>query len=143
MNFTIECEPSGLCRAVIEDAPETVVALDMTPAKREPILNKGKWFIGCFAIWSGYDRAVVPSIGSVVNRFPDLNIGIRPFSDHEEMQTWLRDDFKYFSSPVWLLLSNGQIVAERGGVLGPDALVSFVENGLYGSSIGDSFGPRL
>lgn len=106
----------------MEGEPAYCHALRQAPASRETQLDRGTWLLLAFAIWSGPDRTAIDVALEVVKGFHgQVNLGVRPFDDHAEFKTWGRVAERY-GSPIWLLLSDGALLAERVGLLQADDL---------------------
>lgn len=108
-------------------APTRVTALEMGPERLEAKLADGAWLVLGFAVWSGPDRAAIDALcdlGSTLSE--QVALGVRPFEDHREFDRWCPLRPATTGSPIWLVLQDGHMVAQRQGTLARDDLAAWV-----------------
>jgi hypothetical protein len=116
MSSTWRETPDQRAELVLEDEPPYCRVLPSAPAEREPELNHGLWLVLAYAAWSGPDRRAIPIALSVAKDFRgEVQLGIREFSDHDEIRRWCPDVKEKWGSPVWLILKNGKLCKELMG----------------------------
>jgi hypothetical protein len=141
---TYTLEPISSERFELRFAGEAahVHALEMAPSSLEPKLTQGRWLLLVFAVWSAPDRCCIDTAIDVITRLDgDVELGVRPYDDVEELKTWCpalsfgkddpvaittepgetgfdvmirNDDLR---TPIWLVLVNGRFVHYKAGVL--------------------------
>lgn len=124
----------------------------MEPLEREAQLAHGDWLLLVFAVWSTRDvQAIQTGIEFAKQRNGQLNLGIRPFNSHAELQKWLPKSTLPTHSPltivergqnssrellisgdssrnpIWLILRDGELVGEHAGSLTTESLDVFVK----------------
>lgn len=114
-----------------ENAPSFLHALKMAPQFREPELNRRTWLVLTYAIWNVKDtRSILAAVKSVERVGNEVQLGVRPYDKYEEIDVWYpkkRDDL---SSPLWLLLEDGKVLATEAGVLSEEEIVDFLKANL-------------
>lgn len=152
MSFTIESDEQERFLVRLVNEPGFVHALEMAPARRESILDRGNWIVLAFAVWSKSDlQSIARAIEFAKSLNGRLNLGLRPFEFAEEFVPWCELDvdnssFRQISSeernsqivinivvatgktPIWLCLRNGVILGEHRGLLDDDGLQRFTNN---------------
>jgi hypothetical protein len=114
--FALELQPDGRYSLDLGDMAANLISLEMSPESPEPTLIAGRWLILAFAIWSGPDRkAVSTAMHLAKSTGHPVRIAVRPFDSHSEFDRWCPAVKERFRSPVWLLLNNGELIAERVG----------------------------
>ncbi|HTS72150.1 MAG TPA: hypothetical protein VMG74_00390 [Gaiellaceae bacterium] len=98
----------------------------MAPDRLEEILQRGSWLVLAFAVWSGPDLEAVTTAVAVARERTNLKVGIRPFDDFAEFDKWCPTEEQTTRSPIWLLLSDGQVVRRLVGSASIDDVVGFV-----------------
>ena len=87
----------------------------------------GVWLVMAFAVWSAPDTAAVRIALDAAKHFGgQVNLGLFPFDDPDELRAApfaIADDGR---SPVWGLLRDGAVSMERTGVLTVDDLVDVI-----------------
>jgi hypothetical protein len=111
----------------IEFESSDLAGLDMAPDRLEPALARGRWLVLVFAVWSSPDRQAIEQLVADRAELPsDLRVGVRPFDSHDELQSWCPAATEKFGSPIWLLLEDGQLIAERTGWVGSGELSRWI-----------------
>lgn len=112
-------------------APTRVTALEMAPERLEAKLADGVWLVLGFAVWSGPDRAAIDALCDLGSALPQqAELGVRPFEDHREFDPWCPLQPPTTGSPIWLVLQDGQMVAQRQGMLARDDLAAWMRRTL-------------
>ena len=112
---------------ILQNVPSNVFSLPSAPSQREEVLNKGTWLIGVFGLWSIDDiLAIRTAVDAAEKLGPEVNVGIRPFVDYEEIKTWCPEFVSHGSTPHWLVLVDGEFRGQAIGILDANALVEFV-----------------
>jgi hypothetical protein len=143
MGFTFASDDAGRSRIVVVNDPDYIVPLGIAPSCLEDCLKQGKWLIVSMSVWSIHDiRAGHRAIELVKRHGGLVKLGLRPFDYPNENSTWvpgLRTDQegdqievlvaeqdgsrevtiqrKLDASPVWVSISEGQVVGVRNGNL--------------------------
>lgn len=129
MSYRIQIMPSGLYELLLENEPVYCKTLVMSPLKKEPGLEQDLWLILMFAIWSIPDRACIDLALSVIKEFNGkVLLGIRPFDNHTELNTWCPEVQEKYGSPIWLVLNNGKLLKERVGLCNKEGLRELVQS---------------
>jgi len=116
---------------VLQNVPANVVSLGSAPSQREEALNKGTWLVAVCALWSIDDiKAVGTAVDAAERLGPEVNVGIRPFVDYDEVKTWCPEFVSRGSTPHWLVLVDGEFRGQAIGMLDSDAVVEFVNRAL-------------
>lgn len=140
MIFNIRATEDTGWELILTDEPPYIQALKAMPGERESELNVGMWLVVAFAVWSGPDfESVRAAIACAKNAGGQFQLGIRPFDDYDEFSTWwppsqaaplatksiaspqrasqrrLRISTDPHATPRWLVLRNGQVIAEEVG----------------------------
>lgn len=132
MPYRVEADGKQRFKIAFVDESPNVVALRMAPESRERELQIGNWLVLTFAIWSCPDRDSIPvalrfARSSNSDRF---RVGIRPFDDDKEFQTWIPNAKLFQKSisnqPIWMWIQNGKITDARGGRMSREELSDFV-----------------
>jgi hypothetical protein len=122
------------------DEPSYVHALKMAPESMEPELNAGVWLVVVFPVWSGPVRdSVRAAITFVKDHGGKFQLGVRPFDSHDEIYKWwpvtespsagkvllavkeegprreLHISTDPSSSPLWLVLRDGEVIHHGAG----------------------------
>ena len=112
--------------SVTATVSQTPASLQTAPDAREPMLAEGTWLVLGFAVWSVPDRQAIDVALSAAQAFRgNLLLGVRPFDDHAEFETWSEAQERA-GSPVWLLLRAGTLLSERMGQISVDDLVGWI-----------------
>jgi hypothetical protein len=83
------------------------------------------------ASWSGTDQLAIPVALRLVKQFEGrIQLGIRKFSGHEEMQTWCPGVREKHRSPIWLILQDGELREELTGHPGEEELTAALRRAL-------------
>jgi hypothetical protein len=87
----------------------------------------GVWLVMAFAVWSAPDTAAVRVAIDAAKHFAgQVNLGLLPFDDPDELQAARFATAHDGRSPVWVLLRDGAVAMERTGVLTVDELVDVI-----------------
>ena len=104
----------------LEGEPANCHALEMAPAKREAILDRGLWLILVFPVWSDPDRkAIEAALDLAKTQGEKLQIGVRPFDKKEELASWCPEAKREWASPTWLILKDGILTHQMFGPQSP------------------------
>src|SRR5690606_38093866 len=77
---------------------------------------KGTWLVLAVAIYSPYDIASIPLAVKAIEPFRGkVQLGVRPFHDFKEMQTWL-PQYKDEGTPVWAIIEDGRVLRWKIGL---------------------------
>ncbi len=140
MSFEIQPIESDKWKLVFFDEPNYVRALKMAPEAIEPELDSGVWLVVVFPVWSGPVRdSVRAAIACAKYHGGKFQLGVRPFDSHDEIYKWWPDakapsagevllavqeegsrreihiSTGLSSSPVWLVLRDGQVIHQGAG----------------------------
>lgn len=128
MSFRLIASASGQPRVLLEGEPSYCKALEAAPSVREPVLNRGRWLVVTFAAWSMPDVRQAEMALEVVKRLGGpLQLGIRPFNDADDLHAWLPEVSSTGLTPIWVLLTEGQVTGAHHGLLQPAELIAFIE----------------
>jgi len=122
-----------LWKMALKDAPPFVHALKMAPTAQEPELNQGTWVIVAFGVFSAPDEQAVHTAFHEVQSLGDqVQLGIRPFWEYEEMTPWFPEYTKWHSteSPLVIVLNDGRVQGWMTGEAPPDRMKRFLETSL-------------
>jgi len=101
----------------LKDEPPFIYSLPMAPSELEPILCRNLWLILVVAVWSGPDLAAMETASSVGKKLRGaVHVGLRPFDSHREITPWCPGVAEQHASPIWLILKDGRLLAERAGI---------------------------
>jgi hypothetical protein len=143
MGFTFASNDAGRSRIVIVNEPDYIVPLRIAPSCLEDCLKQGKWLVASMSVWSVHDiRAGHRAIELVKRQGGLVKLGLRPFDYPNENSTWVprlgaeqrADQVEILvaeedggrevtiqgrsdASPVWVSISEGQVVGVRYGNL--------------------------
>jgi hypothetical protein len=107
--------------------PTRVIELEMAPGRLETRLTSGDWLVLAFAVWSGPDREAVDLLCDLASAVPqDVALGVRPFLDHHEFDLWCPLRPATCGSPIWIVLRNGNSVAQRHGMFERDDVAAWL-----------------
>jgi hypothetical protein len=130
VTFGLYAKPTGGGRVDLEfeGAPAFVHPLKMAPGSVEPELARGRWVCLVYAVWSIPDVESIPiAVDAVKAVDHDIQLGIRPFSEYEEMTNLYPECDKSFESPYWILLEDGKSRGMKHGVLSRDEAIRFCD----------------
>ncbi|HMC64796.1 MAG TPA: hypothetical protein VKI65_07640 [Gemmataceae bacterium] len=131
MSYSFQATSDDRAELILDAEPPYCRVLPMAPPEREPDLNDGIWLVLAYAAWSGPDRRAIPLALTVVKRFGgQVHLGIRKFSEHDEIRVWCPEAKEKWASPVWLVSQDGKLVDEFVGVLDEEDLVAKVQQAL-------------
>lgn len=109
-------EAGGRYRLELHGEPSYCRALAMAPPELEAELSQGVWLVLAVAVWSGPDRAAVNvALAAAKQRAGEVQLGVRPFDDHQELETWFPGEHGE-GSPLWVILRGGQAREVKVGV---------------------------
>jgi hypothetical protein len=129
MSYQVMRGPDGRPSILLNEEPPYCVALEAAPTMRESELNNGLWLVMAFAAWSLPDIDAVHTALDAVKHFGGIiKLGLRPFDNPEEHATWLSGLDDNGISPLWLLLSDGDLRMMRQGTLTLDDLLGAIES---------------
>lgn len=152
MGFTLGADNAGRSEIHLEGEPDYVVPLQIAPTSLEDEMEKGKWLVVSMSVWSMHDiQAGHRAIEVIRQRGGLVKLGLRPFNDPRENMAWIpgsrfrssaeqlhvsvsdRDGFRQVTlqgnvdaSPIWILLSEGEVVGVRHGRLSAIEIDEFV-----------------
>jgi len=128
-SFTLEQQEDGRYTVELGDGADLVVPLQMRPRSLEAELRTGRWLVLAFAVWSGPDRDAIATVLQVAKASShQAKIAVRPFDSHDEFNRWCPSVTERFGSPVWLLLEDGNLIAERSGAQSLEELRALLED---------------
>jgi len=143
MGFHATSDDAGRSRLLVTDEPDYIVPLQIAPSSLEDCLKQGRWLVVSMSVWSVHDfRAGLHAIKLVKEQGGVVKLGLRPFNYPKENATWvpglgaerMTDQVeisvaehdgrrevtiqgKADSSPVWLVIAEGNVVGVRFGQL--------------------------
>jgi hypothetical protein len=140
MSFKVQPIEGDKWELVFSDEPSYVHALKMAPEAMEPELHSGVWLVVTFPVWSAPVRhSVLAAIAFVKDHGGKLQLGVRPFDSHDELYKWwpgteapspskvllavqeegprheMHISTDASSSPLWLVLRDGQVIHQEAG----------------------------
>jgi hypothetical protein len=106
-------------------------ALAARPLAREADLARGLWLVSAVAAWSVPDVETIRSAIDAVARFEgQVQLGVRPYDDPDEVETWCPELRDTGESPMWAILDDGAVVTVDGGIRSQDQLVTTIARAL-------------
>ncbi|MGH2886147.1 MAG: hypothetical protein ACRDPA_26200 [Solirubrobacteraceae bacterium] len=115
----------------LTDEPPFCHALAARPFAREAELDRGLWLVIVVAAWSAPDVEAVRTAIDAVARFQGrVQLGVRPYDDPDEVETWCPELRDAGGSPMWAILDDGVVVAVDGGIRSADQLVATIKRAL-------------
>lgn len=100
----------------------------MSPEHREPVFDHGRWLILVYAVWSRPDIESIPTAVEGVRKLGlDIQLGIRPFADYNEMYKWYPEYDGSAESPYWMYVKDGTLLEVRNGRMSEDELATFIK----------------
>ncbi|MBO0696924.1 MAG: hypothetical protein J2P46_00890 [Zavarzinella sp.] len=96
------------------------------------MLDQGKWLVLAFAPASISDMASIsPAIRAVCRMGGTVQLGLRPFLDYDEANSWYG---KYGSpeSPLWIAIRDGKVLRGKKGELKPEQIEELLNLLLHG-----------
>jgi hypothetical protein len=154
MSFEVRPIKGDKWELVLTDEPGYIHALKMAPDSMEPELKSGVWLIVVFPVWSGPVRhSVRAAVASAKAHGGKFQLGVRPSDYHEELYKWwpggeapaggdnllmAQDESRRAvhistdpsSSPVWLVLRDGQGVHQGAGPRSKEQLSELMQAAL-------------
>jgi hypothetical protein len=128
MSYRVTRDADERPRLVLKDEPSFCKALEAAPPAREPELDQSLWLIMVFPVWSMPDVAAIQTALDTAKHFAGvLQLGIRPSDSPDELATWCPRLDPVGSTPLWLLLQNGEIRMKRRGLVTSNTLVRAIE----------------
>jgi hypothetical protein len=140
MSFKVQPVVGDMWELVFSDEPSYIHALKMAPEAIEPELHSGVWLVVTFPVWSAPVRhSVLASIACAKDHGGKFQLGVRPFDSHDEIRKWwpvsnappagkvllaVQDEGPRreihistdpSSSPLWLVLRDGQVIHQGAG----------------------------
>lgn len=92
----------------------------------ESALKTGDWLVLAFAVWSQPDRNAIRTALDTVKDFEGkINLGIRPLEDPTKHR-WCPELQWNGTSPVWLLLKEGELIGQVDGEHPKEELVDII-----------------
>lgn len=156
MSFEIQPIEGDAWKLVFFDEPSYVHALKMAPEAMEPELSSGAWLVVVFPVWSGPVRdSVRAAISCAKDYGGKFQLGVRPFDSHDEIYKWwpvseaptagkvllavqgdgprraIQISTDPSSSPMWLVLEDGQIVHQGAGPRSKEQLSELMQSALH------------
>jgi hypothetical protein len=127
MSYKVKHVSGRMFEIRLDNEPEYCVPLTMAPARREPQLDQGAWLVMVVAVWSGPDYVAVGDALTAAKTFDGfVRLGIRPFEEFSEMETWCCN-VREGDSPVWVSIKDGAIVDVRAGPVSIDTIAQMME----------------
>jgi hypothetical protein len=158
VSFTLRVV-NDLWELEFSEEPSFVHALNMAPEVIEPELNSGLWLLVVFPVWSGAVRDSVSAAIAVAKDYDGkFQLGVRPFDSYDEIYKWwpsseapstaqvllavkeegprreLHISTDPSSSPLWLVLRDGQVIRHGAGPRSKEQL-SEVMQGVFSSML--------
>jgi len=155
MSFEVQPIEGDKWKLVFSDEPSYIHALEMAPESREPELNTGVWLVVTFPVWSGPVRhSVRAAIACAKDHGGKFQLGVRPFDSHDEIYKWwpggeapaagkvlltvrgepqrqeIHISTDPSSSPMWLVLRDGQVVHQGAGPRSKEQLSELMQAAL-------------
>lgn len=155
MSFKVQPIEGDKWELVFSDEPSYVHALKMAPESREPELNTGVWLVVTFPVWSAPVRhSVLAAIACAKDHGGKFQLGVRPFDSHDEVYKWwpgsdapaadkvslavrgepprqeIHISTDPTSSPLWLVLRDGQVVYQGAGPRSKEQLSELMQPAL-------------
>jgi hypothetical protein len=95
----------------------------MGPNQLEEQVAIGSWLLLYFAVWSAPDLRAVEEALAVARTRPDIQVGVRPFDEYEEV--WRLHAFlvNRRATPAWIVMNDGVVTWERSGALQREELL--------------------
>lgn len=137
------------------DEPSFVHALKMAPESMEPELKSGIWLVVTFPVWGSptIRNSVRAAVASAKDYGGKFQLGVRPSDYHEELYKWwpsgeapaggdnllvAHDESQRAvhistdpsTSPVWLVLRDGQVVHQGAGPRSKEQLSELMQAAL-------------
>ncbi len=156
MSFELQHIAGDNWELVLSDEPGYVHALKMAAESMEPELKTGVWLVVTFPVWSVPARhSVLAAIGCAKDYGGKFQLGIRAFDSHEELYKWwpvteapsaakvllvVHDESSRreinistdpASSPIWLVLRDGQVVDQGAGPRNKQQLSELMQATLF------------
>jgi hypothetical protein len=131
VSFKVTCEDDGRPVVSLHNEPPFCHALPGRPVVRETELDRGLWLVIVPAVWSVPDVEAIRSAIDAVARFEGrVTLGIRPYDDPGEVETWCPELAAAGGSPMWVLLDDGTVLMVDGGLRSEAQLVATIERAL-------------
>jgi hypothetical protein len=139
MSFELRAIDGGKWELLFSDEPSYIHALNMAPDSIEPEMKSGLWLIVVFPVWSSPVRhSVRAALACAKDYGGKFQLGVRPYDYYEEIFKWwpggkvpsegdqllvawdeprreLHISTDSSSSPIWLILRDGQVVNQGAG----------------------------
>ncbi|MBS0263972.1 MAG: hypothetical protein JSS02_18685 [Planctomycetes bacterium] len=124
----------GHIRTWVRDKPDNLSILESNPQKIEAELLQGNWLIIVFSTLNEYDGAIAARSGMIARRIRFTGrVAIRPSRTLAECRQWIPeyeridgiDDGLYLASPLWVVLSDGNVRAWYRGRMDIDEAEKF------------------
>ncbi len=117
MTYHIETNMNNDYVIVFKDEPSFCYSLSMKQKHGEEIINTGLWLILLFAVWSMPERNAIQTALDAVKTFNGrVNLGVRPFDNHNEFKYWCDEIEEKYGSPIWLFFKEGVKLGELIGI---------------------------
>ena len=127
MSYRVTRDADQRPRIILEGEPPYCTALDVAPEARETKLDNGFWLVMAFAVWSVPDVLAIQTALDAAKRYDGkIKLGLRPFDEFEEFDTWIPTSGAG-TSPSWFLLLEGRKCWEHLGLITVDDLVKRIE----------------
>lgn len=111
-------------------ASDRVHSLASKPQKRESELEKGTWLVVAVGVFSGSDvKSAVNAIQAIESRTDGVQLGVRPFKDYDESETWF-GPYGDIESPLWVIFKDSKIIHSERGTRTQTAVTAMVEKAL-------------
>jgi hypothetical protein len=142
MGLVFEADELGRSRFVLRDEPDFIVPLEIAPPALENFLSSGKWLVVGVSVWSSHDMKAAGQAMRLIKAFHGfVKLGLRPVDNPNENLPWIPrlvtiapdsvevsarwDDgacsikiqSNTSASPVWVSLSDGELIDLRHGLL--------------------------
>jgi len=131
MGYKIHSNKNGRFELLFIDEPEYCHALMMSPTLKEAKLSDGTWLILLFAVWSAPDLEAIKMAVTLAKKFNgQIQLGVRPFDEHQENWLWCPEIKAAFVSPIWLVFENGRVIVEHVGLRSEEELEKKIQNAL-------------
>lgn len=155
MSFKVQTIEGDKWELVFSDEPGYVHALKMAPEAMEPEVKSGVWLVVAFPVWSAPVRhSVLAAVACAKDHDGEFQLGVRPFDSHEEIYKWwpvrekpsagevllaVRDEGPRreihistdpSSSPMWLVLRDGQVIYQGAGSRSKEQLSELMQAAL-------------
>ena len=123
MSYQVIRDQNDVPKLILSGEPAYCHVLAANATTPEPDIRAGQWLLMAFAVWSVPDVAAVQAALDLARSLDgELNLGLRPYDDTDELRGWCPGVTLDGNGPFWILLRDGAVCRYKAGIFTADEL---------------------